>query len=39
MAEQQNQKQVEAELNHVLKARREKLAQLQAEGNSSQCGY
>ena len=32
MAEQQNQKQVEAELNHVLKARREKLAQLQAEG-------
>ncbi len=33
MAEQQNQKQVEAELNHVLKARREKLAQLQAEGN------
>ena len=32
MAEQQNQKQVETELNHVLKARREKLAQLQAEG-------
>ena len=32
MAEQQNQKQVETELNHVLKGRREKLAQLQAEG-------
>ena len=32
MAEPQNQKQVETELNHVLKARREKLAQLQAEG-------
>ncbi len=32
MAEQQNQKQVEAELNHVLKARRDKLAELQAAG-------
>ena len=32
MAEQQNQKQVETELNHVLKARRQQLAQPQAEG-------
>ena len=32
MAEQQNQKQEQAELNHVLKARRDKLAELQAAG-------
>ena len=37
MAEQQNQKQAEAELNHVLKARREKLEQLQAAGKDPFC--
>ena len=37
MAEQQNQKQAEAELNHVLKAAGEKLEQLQAAGKDPFC--